>query len=120
DIPVFNANYPSAQQAPKSSLPQVTNATLAVLLDAARTSRVFELAEWLLYSDDIDGPAIPPSAYGDQGLAPALLRYAMETKNRKLQDQVVQSLVQPLSLNTLKVLLNTKIAMGDWNKVVEL
>lgn len=119
-VPTFNANYSSTQEGPKSCIPQMSNVALARLLDSARASQDFAFADWLLSSDDIDGPAIPPSLYGDQALSPPLIRYAMATGNKELHEQVVRSLVQPLSLNTLRFLLNAIIAMGEWDNVVEL
>lgn len=120
NLPTFNANYPPVQEAVKSCIPQISKVTLAKLLDAARASENYVFADWLLFSDDIDGPTIPPSAYGDQVLAPSLLRYATETGNKELHTQVVRSLAQPLSLNMLRALINSRIAMGEWDNVVEL
>ena len=120
DLPTFNANYPPAQEGVKSCIPQMSKVTLARLVDAAKASQNFEFADWLLFSDDIDGPAIPPSVYGDQVLAPSLLRYATETGNKELHTQVVRSLSQPLSLNMLRALINSRISMGEWDNVVEL
>lgn len=119
-VPFFDARYPSAQEPLESCIPQMSNATFAKLLDIARVSKGFEFTRWLLSSDDIDGPAIPASAYGDQALAPSLLRLATETGNEELYEQVVRSLSRPLSLNTLRALLSAKISRGEWDNVLEL
>ncbi|KAF7592508.1 hypothetical protein BBP40_012798 [Aspergillus hancockii] len=101
----------------ESSMPQISPITLAELLDLVTVSRAFTFGEWLLFSSDIDGPPIPSSAYGDQALAPSIIRFAAATKNSALCDSVVRSLSQPLSANTLRALLNYRIAMCQWNLV---
>ncbi|KKK16300.1 hypothetical protein ARAM_001776 [Aspergillus rambellii] len=100
-----------------SSIPQVSNVTFAGLLDLITVSRAYAFGEWLLFSDDIDGPAIPPSAYKDQALAPSIIRFAAATKNNALCESVVESLSQPISSNTLRALLNFRIAMHQWDLV---
>ncbi|KAL2222771.1 hypothetical protein M432DRAFT_20552 [Thermoascus aurantiacus ATCC 26904] len=102
----------------RSSIPQLSNATLADLLDLVTTSGAFRFGEWLLFSTDVDGPVIPLDAYGDQALAPSIIRFATATRNTPLCNQVVESLSQPVSRNTLKALLNFRITMGDWDRVV--
>lgn len=101
-----------------SSIPQLSNVTLANLLDLATTSGAFRFGEWLLFSTDVDGPVIPFDAYGDQALAPSIIRFATATRNTLLCNKVVESLSQPVSRNTLKALLNFRITMGDWDRVV--
>ncbi|KAI9368916.1 hypothetical protein BJX61DRAFT_187225 [Aspergillus egyptiacus] len=102
----------------ESSIPHISHATLADLLDLVTISRAFAFGEWLLLSDDIDGPTVPVSAYGDQALAPSILRFAAATRNNALGDAVIRSLTHPLSLNTLRAVMNFRIAMHDWKFVV--
>lgn len=102
----------------ESSIPQLSNVTLAHLFDLITVSRAFAFGEWLLLSDDIDGPTVPVSAYGDQALAPSLLRFAAATKNDNIGESVVRSLSQPVSLNTLRAILNYRITMHQWDQVI--
>lgn len=102
----------------ESSIPQVSNVTYAHLLDLATTSRAFPFAEWLLFSTDLDGPAIRRSSYGNQDLAPSILRFAAAIRHRSLHRQVVKSLSQPFSLNTLRALINYQISTWDWKTIV--
>ncbi|KAL2868319.1 uncharacterized protein BJX67DRAFT_350440 [Aspergillus lucknowensis] len=104
----------------ESSNPQISNVTLAKLLDLITASRTFEFGEWLLFSDDIDGPAVPASAYGDQALAPSILRFAAATKNITLGESVFQSLTPPLSGNTIRTLCIYHITMHEWDMVASL
>ncbi|KAL2810682.1 hypothetical protein BJX63DRAFT_401476 [Aspergillus granulosus] len=104
----------------ESSIPHISMVTLAELLDLITACRAFKFGEWLLFSDDIDGPAVPASAYGDQALAPSILRFAAATKNNDLGESVVKSLQSPLSVNTLRALCNYRIAMHQWDLVIPL
>ncbi|KAL4991297.1 hypothetical protein BDW68DRAFT_193175 [Aspergillus falconensis] len=101
----------------ESSIPPLSNVTIAHLFDLITVSRAFAFGEWLLLSDDIDGPTVPVSAYGDQALAPSLLRFATATRNEYIGETVVQSLGQPVSLNTLRAILNYRITMHQWDQV---
>ncbi|KAE8353299.1 hypothetical protein BDV28DRAFT_133344 [Aspergillus coremiiformis] len=102
----------------ESSMPQISPITLAGILDLVTVSRAFPFGESLLFSNDIDGPPIPSSAYGNQALAPSIIRFAAATKNNALCDSVVQSLSQPLSADTLRALMNYRVAMWQWDLVV--
>ncbi|KAL6236904.1 hypothetical protein BDW75DRAFT_205607 [Aspergillus navahoensis] len=103
-----------------SSIPQLSNVTVAHLFDLITVSRAFAFGEWLLLSDDVDGPTVPVSAYGDQALAPSLLRFASATKNGNIGETVVQSLGQPVSLNSLRAILNYRITMHQWDQVISI
>ncbi|GAB1211820.1 hypothetical protein ATERTT37_000944 [Aspergillus terreus] len=117
-VPTFDVDNLASFKPFQSPMPQLSPITLAELLDMVTVSRAFAFGEWLFFSDDIDGPAIPPSAYGDQALAPSIIRFAAATKNNALGDAVARSLTQPLSTNTLRALLNFRIAVGQWDLAV--
>lgn len=118
NLPVLNFGRLISLLPLDTSMPQLSILTLAQLLDLATTSRAFSFGEWLLLSDDIDGPPVPPKLYGNQVLSPSIIRFATATKNISLCDTVVQSLTQPLSTNTLRALLNFRIAMGQWDSTL--
>ena len=103
-----------------STIPQMSNVTLARLLDVATTAKAFKFGRWLLESDDADGPPIRPDAYADQVLAPSILRFAAATRDGQLCDEVVGRLTSPVSLNTLRALINAKVALGEWDRVVRM
>lgn len=102
----------------ESSTPQVSNATYADLLDLATTSKAFPFAEYLLFSPDVDGPPIRRGEYGNQTLAPSIIRLAATIRNTALYRQVVTSMRQPYSLNTLRALINYAVIRGEWDRVV--
>ncbi|PWY92613.1 hypothetical protein BO70DRAFT_306165 [Aspergillus heteromorphus CBS 117.55] len=116
-IPTFNPRNLAALKPLETSMPQLSVITLAELLDLISTSRAFVFGDWLLFSIDADGPSVPPSAYGNQALAPSIIRYAAATKDTQLYDAVVRSLSQPISLNTHRALLNYRIVMHEWDHV---
>ncbi|KAK1143020.1 hypothetical protein N8T08_007084 [Aspergillus melleus] len=118
NVPVLNFSELVSLLPLDTSMPQLSVLTLAQLLDVVTTSRAFSFGEWLLLSDDLDGPPIPQKLYGNQALAPSIIRFATATKNTQLCDLVVQSLSQPLSTNTVRALLNFRMAMGHWDSVV--
>lgn len=104
----------------ESTIPQMSHITFARLLDLATTAGAFTFGRWLLYSEDVDGPPIPPSAYGNQALAPSILRFAAATKDTALCDEVARSLPLPISVNTLRALMNNRIALGEWDRVIQI
>ncbi|PLB53009.1 hypothetical protein P170DRAFT_434731 [Aspergillus steynii IBT 23096] len=117
NLPVLNFSKLVSLLPLDTSMPQLSVLTLAELLDLATASRAFTFGEWLLLSDDIDGPPIPLKLYGNQALTPSIIRFATATNNSQVCDSAVQSLSQPLSTNTLRALLNFQIAMRQWDSV---
>ncbi|RAK99791.1 uncharacterized protein BO80DRAFT_426167 [Aspergillus ibericus CBS 121593] len=119
-FPTLNADELDSAKSLESSMPQLSSITLADLIDLVTVSRAFTFGDWLFFSNDADGPPVPPSSYGNQALAPSILRYATATKNSALCDAVIQSLKQPLSSNTIRALLNFRISMHQWDSVIML
>jgi hypothetical protein len=115
-LPFFDSQRFDAQEHDTSSLPQVSNVTLAELLDLAAVNRAYDFGNYLLFNDAIDGPAIPASAYGDQVIAPSILRFASASQNNELSEKVVSSLSMPLSVNMLKALVNSYIDTENWDR----
>ncbi|KAJ6115757.1 hypothetical protein N7523_006174 [Penicillium sp. IBT 18751x] len=117
DIKLLEDGHSPNLKIPQSSLPGLSEGTMAGLMDMATSSRAYGFGNWLLFSNDADGPLIPESSYGNQILAPSLLRFATAVKNAQLCEKIIASLSLPLSVNTLKSLVNFHIAMGDWTRV---
>lgn len=104
----------------ESSLPLLGNSSLALLLDLSTSCKAYAFGKWLLCSTDADGPVIPPNSYGDQALAPAIIRFATATKDKSILDAVTERLKTPLANNVLKTILGYKIAINDWDQVAQL
>ncbi|PYI05932.1 hypothetical protein BO78DRAFT_461672 [Aspergillus sclerotiicarbonarius CBS 121057] len=107
-LPTLNADELDSMKSFESSMPQLSSITLADLIDLITVSRAFTFGDWLFFSNDVDA------------LAPSILRYATATKNSALCNAVIQSLTQPLSSNTIRALLNFRIAMHQWDSVIML
>lgn len=118
EITFFSGTQQPNPRVQESALPQISIVTLGSLLDLATGSRSYRFGHWLLFSKDVDGPPISKPLYGNQALAPSILRFAAATQNAKLCEQVLSALEVPLSVNTLKALLNYHIAMGEWDRVI--
>lgn len=101
-----------------SSVPQIQSVTMAELLDLVTNCRAFDFGNWLLFNNDIDGPPIAKASYGDQALAPSILRFAAATQNKELSDEVIAALSPPLSANTLKAVVNLHISMESWDRAL--
>lgn len=48
---------------------------LARLLDLATESKLYDLGQWLLFSNDLDGPLIGPDLYGHRNMAASIVRF---------------------------------------------
>ncbi|KAL8827939.1 MAG: hypothetical protein Q9191_002885 [Dirinaria sp. TL-2023a] len=88
---------------------------LASLLDLVTQAGSYEFGDWLLFSNDVDGPLIPPSLYSEGALEPALLRFAEATANGELFARISDNLQPPLPRNILRTLLHCQIALGKWD-----
>ena len=88
---------------------------LASLLDLVTEAGLYELGDWLLFSNEVDGPMIPTSLYSEGALEPALLRFAEATGNGELFARISENLQPPLPRNVLRTLLHCQIALGKWD-----
>lgn len=117
DLAFFDSKPAPRGSIHQSSLPQLSKVTFANILDVATLSHAFDFGRQLLLQDEMDGPAIPPAAYGYPALAPALLRFATATNNNNLGQKVISSLSVPLSVHTIKCLINYHISQQGWDRV---
>lgn len=117
---LLDLEKPDFDHIDESSVPQLPNSSLALLLEIATSSKAYAFGEWLLYSTDADGPVIPHTLYGDPVLASSIIRFATATKNQDLFDTVTARLEVPLSNNVLKSILSYNISLHDWDSVTNL
>ncbi|EMC92691.1 hypothetical protein BAUCODRAFT_258421 [Baudoinia panamericana UAMH 10762] len=78
----FTSNY-SGFESPLHNLglpPSIMGPFLELVTDA----KAYDFGRWLLSSDDVDGPVIAEASYNEPLLAPALLRFAVETSDKDL------------------------------------
>lgn len=113
-----------SKQSPKGAVPGVEYAAmfpqiplnvLAPMLDLFTTSGEFEVARWMVHTDDVDGPLIPQESYGDQVIAPALIRFAAASQDTALLAHVTRVQTGDVSGRTLVALCETRIQKGKWD-----
>ena len=93
---------------------------LAAFLDLVTDSGLGRLGNWLLYSEDVDGPLIPESSYGVPCISPALIRFAAVSQDQELTKKVFKtSRDQPLlpSVALFRSLANTNMALSQYTLV---
>ena len=99
---------------------QVPVRALAAFLDLITNSRLFDLGNWLLMNNDVDGGLVDPALYTDENSQPALLRFGTATSNGHLLTKILEGLETPLSEPIVHALLHFQAALGKWTAVEEL
>lgn len=100
--------------------PSIPTNVLASFLDLVTEAKVFDFGKWLVYSDEVDGPTIPPESYSDENIQPALLRFATATADTSLLNKITKTLEAPLPENILRALMHCQIALRKWDAVGDL
>lgn len=100
--------------------PQIPLSALAAFIDLITNGRLFDLGQWLLLNEDIDGGLVDPALYSDQNLQPALLRFGTATSDSHLLTKLLVRLETPLSEPVVHALLRFQVVLGKWTAVEEL
>ena len=100
--------------------PQIPTSGLVPFVDLITNSRLFDLGNWLLLNEDIDGGLMDFSFCAHQNLQPALLRFGTATSNSRLLIKILSELETPLSEPVVHALLRFQVALGKWTAVEEL
>ncbi|KAF2814437.1 uncharacterized protein BDZ99DRAFT_486282 [Mytilinidion resinicola] len=110
--------------------PQIPVPLLAGLLDVLAKTHLSRICEWLLFSDDLDGPLIPPRMYRDRRITPSIIRYGTISKNKELLLKVVEAVAVPvpgkqgglarLPAEVLSAFLNSQIEGRQWASVTSI
>ena len=95
--------------------PQIPVHILSAFLNLLTDAHLYDLGNWLLYSDEVDGPFIPPSLYSELNLQSALLRFATATRNGELFTHVSEKLQLPLATDILRTILQCQITLCNWD-----
>ncbi|KAK2809613.1 hypothetical protein FQN50_003670 [Emmonsiellopsis sp. PD_5] len=100
------------------SLTGFPSSSLSHLLDLSTASGTHDIANRLLFSSgEYSDPVIPPAAYSDNLLAPAIIRFAAATKNEELLSVLADHLPRRLSNPVLKALVPYAIQRRDWDRL---
>lgn len=97
--------------------PQIPLTALSPFIDLITKSRYFDLGNWLLQNEDIDGGLMDPALYSDQNLQPALLRFGTATGDSRLLTKILAGLETPLSEPVVHAILRFQIVLGRWTAV---
>lgn len=90
---------------------------LAPFLKLVADAKLFGLGDWLLFSEDVDGPLIPPSAYRQPSIAVALCHYAAAKEDPSLIQSILMARrdsKRRLTVNLLRALINFHIHVREW------
>ncbi|EXJ82965.1 hypothetical protein A1O3_06782 [Capronia epimyces CBS 606.96] len=94
---------------------------MAPFLKLVADARLFGLGDWLLFSEDVDGPLIPFSAYRQPSIAIALCRYAAAKDDRSLIQSILlvrKGTSRRPTVSLLRALVNSQIILQDWDNAV--
>jgi hypothetical protein len=104
--------------------PRIPPYVLSPLVDLLTDAHVHNFQKWLVYSQDLDGPIIPASLYGEPAVAPALIRFATISQQKellgevlKLQSSLTREGALRLPRRVLSALLETQIQRRRWDHV---
>jgi hypothetical protein len=64
---------------------------LAAVLDMVTENQLVGLGQWMLYSQDVDGPVIPSASHRHPSMTKALARYAAACNDTTLMKRVLQA-----------------------------
>jgi hypothetical protein len=86
------------------------------VLDMATHGGLFGLGDWLLFSNDIDGPMLPSYTWGRPSVAQGVLRYAAASKNPLLVESIHQALRRDrlITVNTKRAFALYFISAQSW------
>ena len=102
-----------------SFFPKIPSVILGALLDLITDSSAHEIGDWMINSQDVDGPLIPPELYSDQSLAPALIRFAAVAKDDTLLQALKKVQSRDVSGPTLLALVESYFLKCNWRGAVE-
>lgn len=100
--------------------PKLPLSALVSFINLITDSRLFDLGNWLLLNEDIDGGFVDPALYSEQSLQPALFRFGIATSNSRLLKKIILGLEMPLSEVIVHHLLCFQATLGKWTAVEEL
>jgi hypothetical protein len=103
DYPALNVNIP----------PRL----LAALLDLATEARNFGFGNWLVASEDVDGPLITPEMFGEVNVQRALINFALESSNDKLLETIIK---QTTTTVDIRAFLDGRINSLQWRAATTL
>lgn len=106
---------------------QIPPTILGPFIELVTDAKAYDFGRWLLYSEEIDGPIVPESLYGDASITPALVRFAAETGDKVLLSRLVKIRAasakgnEPtLPMKVLQSFLESQINLVRWPAAVKI
>ena len=96
---------------------------LAAFLDLVTDSRLLGLGNWMLYSEDVDGPLIPENAYSLLCLIPALARFATVSNDETLRQKVSRAALKThrkTSVAVIRAFANSNMSWANFSTAGQL
>jgi len=94
--------------------PDIPVHILADLLDLITESGAHSVGQWLLHSQDVDGPLVSIDQYGHPLLSPSLIRFAAAISDTGLLSAITRSPTTAFSGGILVALCESRIKKGEW------
>ncbi|KIX03082.1 uncharacterized protein Z518_06632 [Rhinocladiella mackenziei CBS 650.93] len=104
-----------------NSYGQLPTYKLVPILNMVTHAKLFGLGDWLLNSQDVDGPVIPFSVWRQPSIATAIIRYAVGKNDPALISSVLvarKNSKRKPTVNLLRALTNSQIIFRDWDNAV--
>lgn len=104
-----------------SSHGQLPMYKMPLILDMITNAKLFGLGDWLLHSEDIDGPVLPFSAYHQPSIGAALCRYAVARNEPLLIKSILmgcKSSGRKPTVTLLRALVCSRIRFRAWSDAV--
>lgn len=98
--------------------PSIPPALLAGLLNLTTDADMEEVGQWMVHSDEVDGPLIPPRLYSHPGLAAALIRHAAHANDTELLGEVTRAQHNDLTGETLVALCYSFAVKANWKSAL--
>lgn len=117
----FDSRYAGIEY--PSFFPQIPVTILAPFLDLVTEAQAFDFGTWLLHSQDVDGPIIPESLYGDQVVGPSLVRFASALADKEMLVKILERQTGAyegaarLPERTLLAFLDNQLKTKSWSSV---
>ncbi|KPI42723.1 putative oxido [Cyphellophora attinorum] len=113
----FHSRLPAAQEEYVGAHGQLPNHMSAAFLRYLTHNKELNLAGWMIYSDDVDGPVIAKPAYEQFSTAEALVTLADETRDLALLQDVAeagQTFTLRPGVKFLRSLVNAHVSFHDF------
>jgi hypothetical protein len=113
----FTSRVSRCQRELLYSYGQLPTYKLTFVVDFISRAKLFGLGDWLLYSDDVDGPELPATRWSQPSVSAALTRYATAKPDLSLLNRLFEvSTIRRPTVKALRALVVASINIRDWER----